>query len=109
MVAIHSEMSPQTRLGADGVATVPHRRGWIPRSERVEIKIDAVIHRSDDRKVNVRLVNMSFEGCEIAAGDPFEIGERVRIEIDGQGYIEAEMRWSSDGRSGFRFLSECHV
>ncbi len=86
-----------------------HRPGWIPRNERVEIEIDAVIHRSDDSTVSVRLVNMSFEGCELTAVDAFEVGERVRIQIDGQGYIEAEMRWSSEGRSGAKFLCKCHV
>jgi hypothetical protein len=96
-------------MGADGVAVMQHRQGWIPRNEQVEIEIDAVIHRCDDSKVAVRLVNMSFDGCEINGVDLFEIGERVRIEIDGQGYIEAEMRWASAGRSGARFLCECHV
>ena len=86
-----------------------HRREWIPRNERVEIDVDAVIHRRDGSKVAIRLVNISFEGCELTAVDPFEIGERVRIAIDGQGYIEAEMRWSSGGRAGAKFLCECHV
>lgn len=86
-----------------------HRQDWIPRNERVEIEIDAVIHRRDDSKVAVRLVNMTFNGCEINGVDLFEIGERVRIEIDGQGYIEAEMRWAIAGRSGAMFLCECHV
>lgn len=86
-----------------------HRPGWIPRDERVEIQIDAVLHRSDDSTLPVRLVNMSFDGCELTAADTFEVGERVRIQIEGQGYIEAEMRWSSEGRSGAKFLCECHV
>jgi hypothetical protein len=96
-------------MGADGVAIVQRRQGWIPRNERVAININAIAQRSDDTKVSVRLVNMSFKGCEMTAVDPFEVGERVRIQIDRQGFIEAEVRWSSDGRAGVEFLCECHV
>ena len=99
----------QTRRWGYGVAIMQHGQGWIPRLERVEIAIDAVIHRSDDSKVAVRLVNMSFDGCEIDSFDRFEVGERVRIQIGGQGFIEAEMRSVSTGRCGARFLCECHV
>lgn len=86
-----------------------HGPGWIPRNERVQIEIDAVIYRCDDSKVAVRIANMSFEGCELITVDTFEVGERVRIHIDGQGYIESEVRWTSEGRSGAEFLCECHV
>ncbi|MBA2466248.1 MAG: PilZ domain-containing protein [Sphingomonas sp.] len=86
-----------------------HRRIWVPRNERVRDDVDATVHRRDDSEVAVRLINMSFEGCGMAAGFPFEAGERVRIAIVGQGYIEAEMRWSCDERAGAVFLCECHV
>lgn len=109
MVATDLRMTLRPALGADGVAIVQHRRGGIPKDERVEIEIDVLINRSDDSKVSARLVNMSFEGCELISVDKFEVGERVRIQIEGQGYIEAEIRWSSEGRTGAQFLCECHV
>ncbi len=95
--------------GADGVAIVQHRRIWVPRNERFNVNVDAVVHRRDDSQVAVRLINMSFEGCGMAPGYPFEAGEPVRIAIPGQGFVAAEMRWSSDERAGARFVCECHV
>jgi len=92
-------------VGADGVAIVQHRRAWVPRNERIAVDVDAVVHRSDDSKVAVHLINMSFEGCGLAALYPFEVGERVRIAIVGQGYIEAEMRWSCEERAGAVFFA----
>jgi hypothetical protein len=49
---------------------------------------------------------MSFGGCGFTGDRAFEVGEQVRIAIAGQGYIKAEMRWSSEGRAGARFLCQ---
>ncbi len=86
-----------------------HTPGCISSSHPAEIEVDAVIHRSDNSRVSVCLVEMSFEGCLLSSVELFEIGERVRIQVGGLGYINAEMRWSSEGWSGASFLCECHV
>jgi hypothetical protein len=99
----------QTGLGADGGAIVRQRREWVPRAERVAVNVDAVVHRSDKSTVAVRLRNMSYDGCGFVAVCSFEVGERVRIGIRGQGYIEAEMRWSSDNHAGAKYLPVSHV
>ncbi len=96
-------------MGADGVEIVQRRQGRIAKDKWVAININAIVQRSDDTNVSVRLVNMSFKGCEMTAVDPFEVGERVWIQIDRQGFIEAEICWSFDGRVGAEFLCECHV
>lgn len=86
-----------------------HKPGWILANKPDEIGIDAVLYRSDNSTVAVCLANMSFEGCDLVVVDTFEAGERVRMQIDGQGYIHAEISWSSEGRLGAKFLSECPV
>lgn len=96
-------------MGADGVAIVRHRCEWATRKPRYGVNVNAIVYRSDESKVAARLINMSFDGCGLIAAYPFEAGERVRIAVHGQGYIEAEMRWSSDGCAGATFLCECHV
>ena len=96
-------------MGADGVEFVQRRQGRIARNERAAIDVDAIVQRSDDTNVSVRLVSMSFKGCEMTAVDSFAVGEHVRIQIDRQGFMEAEICWSFDGRVGARFLCECHV
>ena len=99
----------KSAMGADGVFTVRHMREWIPRKPRHIVDVAAVVHRSNESKVAARLFNMSFSGCGLAAACALQTGERVRIAIPGQGYIEAEMRWSSDNRGGARFLCESPV
>lgn len=85
------------------------RKARIRGNELLDLNIKAVVHRSDNSVVAVSLVNMCFEGCEMTAARSFDVGERVRIQLDGQGFIEAEVRWSSEGRIGAEFMCECLV
>ena len=75
----------------------------------VAVKIDAVIHRSGTRRERVTLSAMSYDGCELEASKTFDVGERLWIEIDRLGFMDAEVRWCSGGRVGAVFLIDCRV
>jgi hypothetical protein len=57
----------------------------------------------------VTITQSSFEGCRLLSKARFEVGERLRLHIPGQGLIEAQVQWISGSTSGVTFLNECNV
>jgi hypothetical protein len=84
-------------------------QGWIGRKDRHDIKVDAVVHRADGSEAQVRLTNVSDEGCRMATSDDFLIGERLSIAIPGMGKVEAQVRWALPGSAGAKFLSKSEL
>jgi hypothetical protein len=80
--------------------------GWAARKDRHPVEIDAVVQRPDGRKEAVKLSNFSDEGCRIEAEGDFHVGERLQIAIPRMGHIKAQVRWSTPGSVGARFLAE---
>ena len=80
--------------------------GWVGRKDRHPVEIDAVVHRNDGSKQEVKLSNLSDEGCRMDSEGHFEIGERLQIAIPRMGQIKAQVRWALPGSAGARFLAE---
>ena len=59
---------------------------------------------SATRDCDIRVSNLSYTGCQFSCADPFDAGEIVELRIMKRGAIEAEIRWSDDGRTGARFM-----
>jgi PilZ domain len=59
---------------------------------------------SPTRDCDIRVSDISYTGCKFSCGDPFAAGEIVELRILKRGAIEAEIRWSADGRAGARFM-----
>ena len=81
-------------------------QAWARRKDRHPVEIDAVVHRTDGRKEPVRLSNFSDEGCRIESDGDFHVGERLQIAIPRMGHIKAQVRWSTPGSVGARFVAE---
>ena len=81
-------------------------QAWAQRKDRHPVEIEAVVQRTDGRKQPVRLSNFSDEGCCIEAEGEFHVGERLQIAIPRMGYIKAQVRWSTPGTTGARFVAE---
>ena len=79
---------------------------WIGRRDRFDADIEAVVHRTDGRKVAVKVVNFSEQGCRLEANENFRIGERFQIAVPRMGNWKAQVRWSLHGAAGMRFLTE---
>jgi hypothetical protein len=77
--------------------------GWTPRNDRNDVSINAIAVRSDGREMRVRLIDLSMEGCRIQAADTPQIGERMRLYIEGFEDVSVSVRWSLDGTAGLRF------
>lgn len=65
--------------------------------------------REDRSAAMVTITESSFEGCKLVSRARFEVGERLRLHVAGQGLIEAQVEWTSGSTSGVRWLNECHV
>jgi hypothetical protein len=57
------------------------------------------------RDSDIHVADLSYGGCQILSGDDFREGEIVELRIIKRGAAAAEIRWSSDGRAGARFLN----
>jgi hypothetical protein len=80
--------------------------GRTGRKDRFPVEIDAVVHRTDGRKVTVKLSNFSEQGCRVETGENFHVGERLQIAVPRMGHLKAQVRWSLPGAAGTRFLTE---
>jgi hypothetical protein len=80
-------------------------------------KNNIFVERADRRAVSLRgfalsskhdsdiqVSDLSYTGCRFDSGDKFKTGELVELRILKRGAIEAEIRWSADGRAGARFV-----
>lgn len=79
--------------------------------------MDAFAERAERRPVSLRgfalsaahdsdilVSDVSYTGCQFTSDDAFEPGEVVELRLMKRGAIEAEIRWSEDGRAGARFV-----
>jgi hypothetical protein len=85
---------------------MPRMHGWVGRKDRNPVEIDAVVQRDDGSKAEVRLSDLTDEGCRIETDNHFRIGEQLQIAIPRLGQLSAQVRWALPGSAGARFLAE---
>lgn len=73
------------------------------------VAIKATAFRGDRSAELVTITELSFDRCKISSGATFETGERLRLHLPGQGWIEAEVQWASDGQVCAIYVTECSV
>jgi hypothetical protein len=73
------------------------------------VAVRATAFRSDRSAVPVVITELSFDGCLISTGARFDIGERLRLHLPGQGCIEAEVERASGDEAWVTYLTECRV
>jgi hypothetical protein len=70
------------------------------------VNVAGIASRFDGSKVRVRVLNISYEGCQLETEKMMLVGERVKLSLPGLGEILAEVRWTTRGRAGARFVVE---
>ena len=83
--------------------------GWVGRKDRNPVEIDAVVQRDDGSKAEVRLSDLTDDGCRIETDDHFRIGEQLQIAIPRLGELSAQVRWALPGSAGARFLTNTEI
>ena len=77
--------------------------------KREGLAIVAMAFRDDHSAERITISNLSFEGCNFASSAEFAIGERVRLHIRGQGWIESRVMSVSAGLTEVLFVTQCAV
>ena len=54
---------------------------------------------------DIHVSELSYSGCQFSSEDDFREGEVVELRIIKRGAIQAEIRWSVEGRAGARFVN----
>jgi hypothetical protein len=73
------------------------------------LDIRATAFRDDRSAEAVTITDLSFDRCRLSTRARFEVGERLRLHLAGQGLIEIEVQWVSGDRVGAALVRECHV
>ena len=63
------------------------------KGDRHEVHLPAVACRGDGTKIGVRLLNISYDGCQLATDAPLEVGESIKLSLGRLGETTAEVRW----------------
>ena len=77
---------------------------FVERAERHPVNLRGFA-LSPTRDSDIAIANLSYTGCQLTSDDRFKAGEIVELRIMKRGAIEAEIRWSDDGRTGARFMA----
>ena len=80
-----------------------YRKSFIPRADRRNVSMRGFA-LSATRDCDVQLCDLSYEGCGMRCADEFKAGEVVELRIFKRGAIDAEIRWTAEGRAGAQFL-----
>ena len=72
-------------------------------------RITATAFRDDRSAVLVAITGLLFDQCKLHSSAAFQIGERLRLHVPGQGWIEAEVEDIGRGEASVVFTTVCHV
>ena len=78
-------------------------------NEPAAVDIKSTAFRDDREAELVTITALSFDGCQLSSTATFDIGERLRLHVPGQGWIEAAVQSSSDGKTRAIFAVDCKV
>jgi hypothetical protein len=74
--------------------------------DRRPVELRGYVVRSTDEIVDVRILNLSFNGCGIETHTQLEAGEQLKLSVLGRGAIRATVRWYAARRAGLLFLAD---
>ena len=79
--------------------------GLAKRDERRKVELNGYLIRSDKRIVDVKIVDLTYDGCGIRTLVPLTPGERLKLTVLGRGAVSAVVRWYRSRKAGLLFLS----
>lgn len=73
------------------------------------VEIRATASRFDRSAEVVTITELWFESCRIRSDADFDFGERLRLHLPGQGWIEVEVQGISGEEFHLAFVVDCKV
>ena len=94
----------------DQVPSVPPTAGdtgGLPeRAARRPVEFRAHLVLGGGVVLDVRVLDLSYDGCQIDVPKAIFEGDSVQLSVQGRGAIEATVRWCKEGRAGLKFPDE---
>lgn len=76
------------------------------RHERQAVELRAYAVRGDDDIIDVRVIDLSCNGCRIETCSSLAVGEEVKLSVLGRGASRAKVRWYKGRKAGLSFETE---
>jgi hypothetical protein len=77
----------------------------MPRDERRLVELNGYVIRSNKTIVDVKVLDLSYDGCSIATLVAFAPGERIKLSVLGRGAISASVQWYKGRKAGLLFYT----
>lgn len=85
--------------------TLPQDPRHLPRAERRTVELKGYLVLENTQIVDIKMINLSYDGCAITTLVPLTTGEKVKVSALGRGATAATVKWYRDRRAGLLF--EC--
>ena len=102
-------MKAELKQGPLTEAPEPHSGDGLPpppRDERRLVELKGYLIREDNSIVDVKVVDLSYDGCAVQTLFPLAPGEKVRLSVLGRGAVKAVVRWYDSRKAGLFFASD---
>lgn len=73
------------------------------RQDRRPVQLRGFVILDERRTVSATVLNLTYDGCCLEAAEELKSTQAVRLAVPGLGFIEAEVRWSENGKAGLVF------
>jgi hypothetical protein len=97
---------PETRtirgISVQSTAAQPSE-SFAGREDRREVEMRGYLVRANNEIVDVRVLDLSYDGCGIETVVPLVEGELVKLSVLGRGAVTATVRWYSARKAGLVF------
>jgi hypothetical protein len=74
------------------------------REERRDVRMPGFAAFADGSTASITVLDLSYEGCAIACALELSPGDPITLSVLRRGGIQAEVRWSKDGKAGLEFV-----
>jgi hypothetical protein len=81
----------------------PPQSAVVARAERRLVEMRAYAIRFDNSILDLRVVDLSYDGCAIETNERLVPGELLRLSVLGRGFVRATVRWYKDRKAGLLF------
>lgn len=80
-----------------------NRADLISRAERRVVELRAYAVRFDDSILDLRVVDLSYDGCAVESTLRLIPGELLKLSVLGRGFVKATVRWYKGRKAGLLF------
>lgn len=78
--------------------------GWISRADRDSVTLCGSARLGSGREVEVRVTDLSKEGCRVESGETLLIGDLITLNAAPLRDVPAIIRWELCGTAGVCFV-----